>query len=211
MLSKWKRHLRELGDDYRYSANRLPRMSVAKPQPKNARPVELILISATVIVGGAVIGASTNAINGAVSPLYFRNVMRWQDVDDIWRASIAQGIFEGLIYGVIFSVVFTLVVGLVSRARCSFKYAFRHMFVIVLAIYCCWAVGGLIAMGLATLSPEFYRKAFIGVPDDFAPMLRYAWVGGSIWGAMFGGLLAVVIGSFLFAILWRRVQHEEAE
>ncbi len=183
-------------------------MSVAKAPPENARPVALILIAATAIVAGAVIGASTNAINGALSPLYFRNIMRWHDVEDVWRASIAQGIFEGLLYGLLFSVVFTLVVGLVSRARCSFKLAFRHMFVIVLAIYCCWAAGGLIAMGLATLSPEFYRNAFIGVPDDFAPMLRYAWVGGSIWGAMFGGLLAVMIGSVLFAVRWRRVQHE---
>jgi len=186
-------------------------MSVAKPQPANTRPVALILIAATAIVGGAFIGASTNAINGAVSPLYFRNIMRWQDVEDVWRASVAQGILEGLIYGIMFSVVFTSVVGLVSRARCSVKFAFRHMCVIVLAIYCCWAIGGLFAMGLATLSPEFYRNAFIGVPDGFAPMLRYAWVGGSIWGAMFGGLLAVLIGSVLFAIRWRRVQHEEAE
>ena len=195
----------------RYSVKRQSHMSVARPQAENAQPVALLLIAATAIVGGAVIGASTNAINGAVSPLYFRNIMRWQDVEDIWRASIAQGIFEGLIYGIMFSIVFTLVVGIVSRARCSFNFAFRHMFVIVLAIYCCWAVGGLIAMGLATLSPEFYRNAFIGVPDDFASMLRYAWVGGSIWGAMFGGLLAVVIGSVLFAVRWRRFQHQEAE
>lgn len=186
-------------------------MSVAKPQTEPTQTVALLLIAATAIAGGAVIGASTNAINGAVSPLYFRNIMRWHDVENIWRASIAQGIFEGLVYGIMFSVVFTLVVGLVTRARCSFKFAFRHMLVIVLAIYCCWAVGGLIAMGLAVLSPEFYRNAFIGVPNDFAPMLRYAWVGGSIWGAMFGGLLAVVIGSVLFAVRWRGFQHRVTE
>lgn len=122
-----------------------------------------------------------------------------------------QGIFEGLIYGLMFSVVFTLVVGLVSRARCPFNFAFGHMLAIVVAIYCCWAAGGLIAMGLATLSPEFYRNAFIGVPDDFGPMLRYAWVGGSIWGAMFGGLLAVVVGSIVFAVRWRQFQHKQAE
>jgi hypothetical protein len=186
-------------------------MSVAKPQSEHTQPVALLMIAATAIVGGAVIGASTNAINGAVSPLYFRNVMGWHDVEGIWRASIAQGIFEGLISGVMFSVVFTLVVGLVSRARCPFNFAFRHMLAIVVAIYCCWAAGGLIAMGLATVSPEFYRNAFIGVPDTLGPMLRYAWVGGSIWGAMFGGLLAVVIGSVLFAVRWRRSQHQEEE
>ena len=186
-------------------------MNVAKPQTVQTQPVALVLIATTVIVGGAVIGASTNAINGAVSPLYFRNIMRWQDVENIWRATIAQGIFEGLVYGIMFSIVFTSVVGFVTRARCTFSFAFRHLLAIVVAIYCCWAAGGLIAMGLATLSPEFYRRAFLGVPDDFAPMLRYAWVGGSIWGAMFGGLVAVVIGSILFAVRWRRAQPENAE
>ncbi len=128
-------------------------MSLARSQPDKTRPVALILIAATAIVSGAVIGASTNAINGAVSPLYFRNVMRWQDVENIWRASIAQGIFEGLLCGIVFSIVFTLVVGLISRARCSFRFALRHMFAMILAIYCCWAVGGFLAIGLATFEP----------------------------------------------------------
>lgn len=185
-------------------------MNAEKPQTQQTQPVALVLIAATAIAGGAVIGASTNAINGAISPDYFRNIMGWYGVEQIWRASIAQGIFEGLIYGFMFSVVFTLVVGLVSRARCSFTFAFRHLLAIVVAIYCCWAAGGIIAMGLATLSPEFYRNTFIGVPVSFGPMLRYAWVGGSIWGVMFGGLLSVVIGSILFAVRWHHAQRQNA-
>jgi hypothetical protein len=184
-------------------------MEAAKPHIQESQPVALLLIAATAILGGAVIGASTNTINGVVSPEYFRNIMRWHDVEQIWRASIAQGIFEGLIYGIMFSVVFTLVVGLTSRARCSYPFALSHLLAIVAAIYCCWATGGLIAMGLATLSPEFYRSTFIGVPDAFGPMLRYAWVGGSIWGALFGGLLSVVIGSILFAVRWRRLESQQ--
>ena len=175
------------------------------------QPAALLLIAGTGIFGGAVIGASTNAINGAVSPLYFRNIMRWDDVEHVWRASIAQGILEGLIYGVAFAVVFTLVVGRVSRARCTFTFAFRHVLGIFAAVYGCWAVGGMIAIGLASLSPEFFQKTFIGVPEVSGPMLRYAWVGGSIWGAMFGGLLAVVIGSVLFAVRWHRSHPENTE
>lgn len=57
-------------------------------------------------------------------------------------------------------------------------------------------------MGLATLSPEFYVRAFAGVPVQTVPMLCYAWVGGSIWGAQSGGMLAVVIGSIVFANRW---------
>ena len=182
-------------------------METAKTQ---TQPVALLLIAATAIIGGAVIGASTNAINGAVSPLYFRNIMRWNDVEHIWRASIAQGILEGLIYGIVFSVIFTLVVGRVSRTRCSFTFAFRHLLAIFAAVYCCWVAGGIVAVGLASLSPEFYRSTFIRVPDAFGPMLRYAWVGGSIWGAMIGGVLAAVIGSFLFAVRWHRSHPQNA-
>lgn len=172
-----------------------------KGQP---RPIALVLTAMASILGGALIGASTNAISGAVSPAYFRSVMRWDDVEHIWRASVAQGIFEGLVYGLLFSVVFTLVVGIVSRARCPFRFALRHLLMLAVGIYCCWAIGGLIAMGLATLSPEFYRNAFRGVPDGFGPMLCHAWVGGSIWGALWGGVLAAAIGSVLFSVHWRR-------
>ena len=61
-------------------------------------------------------------------------------------------------------------------------------------------------MGLATLSPEFYRHSFHGVPEDFGQMLRYAWVGGSIWGIQFGGLASVIVGSVLFRAKWRQLQ-----
>lgn len=186
-------------------------MKSTSTQPETSHPVALLLIAATAIAGGAVLGASTNAINGVVSPTYFRNIMRWHDVEDIWRASVAQGVFEGLIYGIMFSVVFTPVVGLVTHAKCKFAFAFRHLLAIVFAIYCCWAVGGLLALGLAVLSPEFYRNTFIGVPSSFSELLRYAWVGGSIWGAMFGALLAIVIGSMLFAVRWRSQNKEQEQ
>ncbi|MEN1681256.1 MAG: hypothetical protein AAGJ46_16835 [Planctomycetota bacterium] len=183
---------------------------MATTHEQSSNPIALILIAGACVLGGGLLGALTNAINGAVSPEYFRNIMRWDDVQSIWRASIAQGIFEGLIYGTLFAVVFTLVVGLVSRARCPFAFAGRQLLVILASLLGCWAAGGVLAMGLATLSPEFYRNAFIGVPDAFGPMLRYAWVGGSIWGAMFGGLLAAVIGSIVFAAKWRRANAEGA-
>ena len=40
-------------------------------------------------------------------------------------------------------------------------------------------------MILAALFPDAYRATFIGVPEEFGPMLAYAWVGGSIWGILF--------------------------
>lgn len=172
-------------------------------RPPSIRP--LLATATTAIVGGGLIGAMTNAINGVVSTAYFRNIMRWNDPNDIvvWRAGIAQGVFEGLIYGVVFAVVFTLVVGVATRCRCYFYEVWPTLRNAFLAVIVCWMIGGVLAMGLATLSPEFYRNSFRHVPEDFSAMLRYAWVGGSIWGGMIGGLLSLVISSIAFANFWR--------
>ena len=45
------------------------------------------------------LGGLTNSVNGWISPTYFRNILRWDDIADIWRATIAEGIFEGLLFG----------------------------------------------------------------------------------------------------------------
>lgn len=181
-----------------------PLNHAAAPAPLPIRPMGLLGIAATTILAGALVGASTNAINGAVSPTYFVNIMGWHGVANVWRASIAEGILEGLVFGVFFALVFTATVGIVTKATCTYAAGVRCLLAILLAVYACWAAGGLIAMGLASFSPEFYRRAFVGVPEDFGQMLRYAWVGGSIWGVEFGGLLSVVIGLVIFSARWRR-------
>lgn len=168
------------------------------------RPLALVGLAVTGIITGAVLGSLTNSINGWISPLYFRTVLRWHDVENVWRASIAEGIFEGLLFGFFLGMVFTIVVGCVSKARCSYGFGVMVLMFVAVAALVCWAVGGLLGMGLAALSPEFYRHAFRGVPQDFREMLRYAWVGGSIWGLEFGGFALTVLGSFLFYARWQR-------
>lgn len=170
--------------------------------PGPIRPGALIGLAALGVALGPALGALTNAANGRVSPEYFRAVMRWDDVRDVPRAAIAQGVFEGLLFGTALSLIFVAVVGVSSRARCPLRISARHLAAIAVAALACWAIGGLIAIALASLSPEFYRHAFIGVPDDPSAMLRYAWVGGSIWGLQFGGFAAVVVASVLFAARW---------
>ena len=159
------------------------------------------------VFAGAALGAVTNAVNGWVSPLYFVTILRWRGVEDVWRASIAQGVFEGLLFGTFFSLVFTAGVGIITRASCSYGFAVRHLLGIVAGALLCWLLGGLAAMGLATLSPEFYRRTFMGVPEEFGPMLAYAWVSGSIWGVQLGGLLSVVLGLVVLRGNWRRSQE----
>jgi hypothetical protein len=176
------------------------------PTDVPTRPLTLFCVAVSGVLASACLGAITNAVNGRVSPRYFVTILGWRDVEDVWRASIAQGIFEGLLFGIFFSLVFTAGAGIITRASCSYGLAFRHLLGIVAGAFVCWLIGGLAAMGLAALSPEFYRRTFIGVPEEFGPMLAYAWVGGSIWGVEFGGLVSVVLGLVVLRGSWRRSQ-----
>ena len=163
----------------------------------------LLSLASTVALTGGLVGASMNAINGLISPDYFRAVMGWRSVDAVWRSSIAQGAFEGLVYGALFAVIFTSVVGFIGGARCSYARAARPLLHVAVVIYASWALGGLASVALALVGPEFFGRTFRGVPSELSAMIRYAWVGGSIWGAMFGGLLGLSIGSATFAARWR--------
>ncbi len=169
-----------------------------------SRPTALAGIALTGVTAGAFIGASTNAINGLVSPTYFITVLHWQNVDNVWRAAIAQGIFEGLLSGLFLSLIFTLAAAYFTGAACSYWFACKHLLGIGAGAYACWVLGGLIATGLATLSPDFYRRLFIGVPDEFSDMLAYAWVGGSIWGVHFGSFLCLILGIIFLRANWLR-------
>ncbi len=172
-----------------------------------SRPGTPVGLMIAAVLCGAAIGAGSNAINGAISPAYFQATLRWEGVTDLWRAALAQGIFEGLVLGLVFGVIVTLAVAIFSRMRCPMGFAVRHLLGIVLAVCLCWGLGGLISLGLASLSGEWYRQAFRNVPDEFGAMLRFAWVGGSIWGVLWGGLVCVIVGSALFPARWRRRQR----
>jgi hypothetical protein len=180
---------------------------------RQTRPLALVLLAASGVAAGAALGATVNGINGLVSPEYFRTILGWYDVDisHIWRACIAQGIFEGLLFGLFLALVFTVVIGVVSKAQCSYWRGSLYVIFVVGAALISWAVGGLIAMGLATLSPEFYCHAFRGVPSDPSSMLRYAWVGGSIWGIEFGGFVFTLLGCVLFHSRWRQSDSMNAQ
>jgi hypothetical protein len=173
-----------------------------KSAPRS-RPFDLGATALTGVLAGGALGAVTNAVNGWVSPRYFVTILGWNDVEDVWRASIAQGLFEGLLFGFFFSMIFTTVSGLITRSACPYAFAFRHLLGILAGALVCWGLGGMAAMGLAALSPEFYRRAFFGVPAEFGPMIRYAWVGGSIWGIELGGLAAVILGLVVLRSNWR--------
>ena len=167
------------------------------------KPISIFSLWITGIFGAALLGFVTNAINAQVSVLYFRTILHWRDVVDIQRAIIAQGVFEGLICGLVLSTFLTGVIAAVSNGKCSYPFGVRYIVGLLAISLTCWVLGGVLAMGLITLSPEFYRSYFIGVPQETMAQLRYAWVGGSIWGIQFGGVAATLLIATFFRAKWR--------
>ncbi|TAE15537.1 MAG: hypothetical protein EAZ95_08630 [Bacteroidetes bacterium] len=168
---------------------------------KETNFLTLFWVALSCILMGGLIGAMTNAVNGWVSPYYFQAIMGWS-FPDIWGASIAQGIFEGILYGLIFSIVFTTAFAVITKNEASFSFAYRILRKIVLIVLVCWCIGGVLAMLLATLSSSFYKSSFPATPQDFAEMLRFAWVGGSIWGGIIGSVLGAIIAVFTLKNSW---------
>jgi hypothetical protein len=139
-----------------------------------------------------------------VSPDYFIATMGWGDISDIKTAGLAQGIFEGTAFGMIFSLSFVGGLVRITDAACSFAFASCHLAGIMAVALVAWALGGLAAMGLATLSPDWYRTLVRGEPGGSAELLRFAWVGGSTLGIKVGGSLAAIFGLFAMRDSWRR-------
>jgi len=179
-----------------------------------SRPLDLVGAALSALFAGAIVGATTNAVSGYVSADYFRRVMRWEDIESIYRAIIAQGIFEGLLFGAGYAVVVVLVFGLVSRGRCPYPMALKYLMGMIGGVYAGWMIGGLAGLGLASLSPEFFVHTFRVSPEEYHALLRFAWVGGSIKGVTLGALLSVIIGCIAFGARWRKhasVPVSEAE
>ena len=179
-------------------------MDATYTRETNLRTVIWTALSCVML--GGLIGGTTNAVNGYVSPSYFRNMLGW-DFPDIWTASVAQGIFEGLIYGTIFAILFCAAVGITTKAQANYRFVLRQLAKITGVVYICWILGGLFAVGLATLSPDYYRETVRQVPFDFQQMVAYAWVGGSILGGLFGGPLGLTFGILGVWTGWKKDEN----
>jgi hypothetical protein len=159
----------------------------------NGKPLNLVVLAIALIGIGGLIGATTNLINGNVSEEYFRKIMGWE-FNGILKAAILQGIFEGIIYGLIFSFIFTIGFASITKMKADWQFVKKQLKNIVFVIYGCWIIGGIMAITLAFLFPEDYDRIIYSVPKEILPRIRYAWVGGSIWGGMIGGIISVIWG-----------------
>jgi hypothetical protein len=172
-------------------------------QNKQTSFITFFLVATSCIFSGGCIGAITNMINGAVSPYYFRIVMNW-NFPDIWLASVVQGIFEGILYGLIFSLIFTTGFGIITKGEANFKFAWRQLYKIIVTTLGFWAIGGIIAVFLISISPNFYQENFNFAPTEKYELLKYAWVGGSIWGEIIGGFISAILGVILIKNNWTK-------
>ncbi|MBD3671246.1 MAG: hypothetical protein HUJ29_10765 [Gammaproteobacteria bacterium] len=159
---------------------------------------KIIFTLISCLLMGIAIGGGTNTINGLVSPEYFINILGWSPSGNVWGMSIIQGIVEGLIYGFVFAVVYTAIAASKPYSTIQNPQIIRFILNIGAVILIMWVIGGILAVVLAFINPDFYRSAIIAAPSKTGAMLRYAWVGGSIWGGMLGGLLSLVVGAVLF-------------
>lgn len=157
------------------------------------KPLNLAVLALILIGIGGLFGATTNFINGNISEEYFRRIMNWE-FSGIWIAAIFQGLFEGLIHGVILSFIFTIGFATITKMKADWKFTKKQSTKIILTAYGCWVLGGIIAVILAFILPNEYDRLIYAVPKEPLPRLGYAWVGGSIWGGMAGGIISVIYG-----------------
>lgn len=143
------------------------------------------------VAAGAIIGASTNAINSYISPEYYQMMLGW-DFEGIWAASIAQGTMEGVTYGVFFAFV-VLASILIFRKVITWSKVTKHILKAVFLVYLSWLIGGTVALILASISPDFYMSFIHSENTEAISLSKFAWVAGSIKGAMFGGALSAII------------------
>ena len=149
------------------------------------------------VTGGGVLGAVTNAVNGAVSPQYFRDVMGWDWLNDsgVWFAGIRQGMFEGAIYGLGYSLLFITLTLIFCDRRCYLRAVVVYALITLAIAVLFWASGGVCGVAYALIVPTHCDPRFFGYHASASSLLCYAWVRGAIWGIVFGGLPAVVMTS----------------
>lgn len=165
-------------------------------------PQALLLILLCSALGGVAIGALTNAVSGALSPGYFVSVMGWVNIENVWAASIAQGMFEGVLYGTLVGLIMAAVMVFVTKGRCTFGYAAQYLVWIGVGTLMFWVLGGFVAIGLSLVSSEMYMNMFGGYSMEPGELTRYAFVGGSIWGAMIGAGASTLCMLGLFIADW---------
>lgn len=155
-------------------------------------------------VVGTLLGVVTNAVNGLVSPEYFSLVMGWsmKFTALVWWRAVKQGAFEGAVCGLLLGLLLTAVIAGRSAMHCPFRRGVKRLLGVAAAAAALWVAGGCCGAAWAAINPQAYRNTF-PVVWNAEGVVRFAWVGGSIWGIQFGGAAAAVIACIRFCWCWR--------
>jgi hypothetical protein len=159
-------------------------------------------------MAGVLLGAATNLIDGSVSADYFAIVMSW-DWADAPKRAVLQGMLDGWALGLFFGVFFAIASAASTRLRCPPRLSLRVLAEAIGIVLTCWLIGGIVGTTLARLWPNLWGFFFVGVPPR-VNLPRFAWVGGTIWGAYAGTVLALIVGSARLHLRWKRMQGPRA-
>lgn len=170
------------------------------------KPFVLFKISGIIILFGFLFGGISNAINSFISELYFETFIGKVEYMDTFTLAILQGIFEGLAYSFIFSIVYTVAFAVITKIKGDWFFAKSQIKKVILPIFGCWILGGIIAIFLAFTFWDFYQNAIFGVPESGWPRVGYAWVGGSIVGAIIGSIVCLIYLIVITYQNWNKYQ-----
>lgn len=150
------------------------------------------------------VGAFTNGVSGVVSRAYFDAIVGWMYGGRMsWGEVIFQGLLESTAFGVLLAFAFTLVFVLATGCRATLRDAAVALAAGIIVCLALWLVGGLAGIAWTTLSPVSFRNAFRVVAPTQADLVRWGFVGGSLWGAYFGGLAAILTASIVAHVRYR--------
>ncbi|MEM1012009.1 MAG: hypothetical protein AAGI46_07285 [Planctomycetota bacterium] len=146
---------------------------------------------------GGLLGILTNLSHAAISGEYFSLVLnRGGSPQSI---AFEHGWIEGGISGFAFGLLLTLFAGASGWAWLSWRNMVRPVVFGLIAAAICMIVGGIAGATWAAVSSDSFISNFRQARRA-SNVVAFAWVGGSIWAA-YGGVLVAMITA---AVVWTR-------
>ncbi len=179
-------------------------------EQKKGGILNLLKIFISCILAGGIFGGLSNMVNSFISPYYFQKIIHL-DGQLTWTTAMVEGIRKGLMYGALFALIYSIGSAAITKGAGTYALAMKQLFKAAGFAGICWAVGGLFAILLTSINPGFYHKLFPITPTDEMDMLRFAWVGGSTWAGLIGGLLSAILAVVMLRNRWHAMMHPEEQ
>lgn len=161
----------------------------------------VVLIGSPIL--GLVLGAATNFVNGTVSREYFGIVMFYGFTPTLERV-VQQGMSEGTGLGLLVGIVAAIAISVSTGFRCPVGLACKTLVLCAVVTMVCWMLGGLFASISELILPSIY-ESFFPITTRASSPVRFAWVGGTIWGAYGGTFASVIVGPIWLYSQWKRL------